>query len=536
MPTTTLNQSLRNAAHSDRHEPSYISSKSKTTGSTNDREPGMSDILTVAANRELARRTSVSFTVILIYLIFVFITPVFREQTRLVMFFGGLITLSVIFRVLVARQGMRSEALLASPTWFRNYCIATMIMSVAWTGFIVAMCFIYATQWISLLSVLCSVGIASTASSSLAPSPRLGRVYVTSLVVPIVAVGFWEGSRASVSLSVLLCIFVVAITVMTKDNGSQFWAELTTIERLNVQKAELEKVIVRIGKNSGELKEASTTLSALSNSMSRGAGAMSDESRHVAEVAADFNTDSQSIAEAMQVLTVKTDRAAGTIGGMTETINAIVHSTANTKRIAGNAVRQADSATSKVSELGTSARQVGKITQAIKEISEQTNLLALNATIEAARAGEAGKGFSVVANEIKDLATQTAEATLKIKQQIETIQQVIAETVAEIDQISRITNEIDSSISESAETVAEQAATSKGIADMVTEASLEMTALGGRVVSSSKSAERISSGITGVSEVANEVAANSAQVDASAETLMRLANALNEIVISSQQV
>lgn len=61
------------------------------------------------------------------------------------------------------------------------------------------------------------------------------------------------------------------------------------------------------------------------------------------------------------------------------------------------------------------AQDISKVTEVITEISEQTNLLALNATIEAARAGEAGKGFAVAANEIKELAKQTAEATKEIK-------------------------------------------------------------------------------------------------------------------------
>jgi methyl-accepting chemotaxis protein len=64
--------------------------------------------------------------------------------------------------------------------------------------------------------------------------------------------------------------------------------------------------------------------------------------------------------------------------------------------------------------IGNSLSEVAGISGAIEAIARQTNLLALNATIEAARAGEAGRGFAVVAGEVKALAGQTREATLRI--------------------------------------------------------------------------------------------------------------------------
>ena len=85
-------------------------------------------------------------------------------------------------------------------------------------------------------------------------------------------------------------------------------------------------------------------------------------------------------------------------------------------------VRQADEADRVVTALGQSLQQVASMAQLIAGVADQTKLLALNATIEAARAGEAGRGFSVVADEVKTLATTTAESTSKITSIISTLE------------------------------------------------------------------------------------------------------------------
>lgn len=77
----------------------------------------------------------------------------------------------------------------------------------------------------------------------------------------------------------------------------------------------------------------------------------------------------------------------------------------------------------KIEKLNTECIKISDVSKLINSIAEQTNLLALNATIEAARAGESGKGFAVVAKEVKELSTQTKNATEAIGNSLLTVQE-----------------------------------------------------------------------------------------------------------------
>lgn len=102
--------------------------------------------------------------------------------------------------------------------------------------------------------------------------------------------------------------------------------------------------------------------------------------------------------------------------------------------------------------------QIDELAAAIDAVAAQTNLLALNATIESARAGEAGKGFAVVAGEVKELASQTQQATDRIRSVIDNVRNEVTDASAAAQRIQATITEVFSAQNSIAEEMNQQAA------------------------------------------------------------------------------
>jgi methyl-accepting chemotaxis protein PixJ len=197
------------------------------------------------------------------------------------------------------------------------------------------------------------------------------------------------------------------------------------------------------------------------------------------------------------------------------------------RTVAGiSTIRETVSETAKkVKRLGEASQKISKVVNLIGNFAAQTNLLALNAAIEAARAGEEGRGFSVVAEEVRALAQQSAAATADIEQLVEEIQaqtnEVVAAMEAGTEQVVAGTELVEESrqklgqISASStlvnQLIQEISQASKEQTQAATEVGQTMSNVASIAYDTSKGSEEVSASFSKLLEVAQELQLSVAQ-------------------------
>ncbi|TWT78719.1 Methyl-accepting chemotaxis protein 4 [Planctomycetes bacterium CA13] len=192
-------------------------------------------------------------------------------------------------------------------------------------------------------------------------------------------------------------------------------------------------------------------------------------------------------------------RLADTVSELTACIADIAKSAERASSVAGESADLVGKNDESISRLHSAATEIGRVVDVIQEIAEQTNLLALNATIEAARAGEAGKGFAVVATEVKELAKQTANATIDIRKRIAGIQECSEQVVSSMDSIGNSISNVDGE--------------SKAIAAAVEQQSISAQEISQNVEQSASVAQSVAKRVQQSADLVRGIMQNSASVD-----------------------
>lgn len=302
------------------------------------------------------------------------------------------------------------------------------------------------------------------------------------------------------------------------------------VASLNSMSANLKSMFGDVRTGVGMLMSSSSELSAVSEQITSNSDHTAEASGTVSTAADEMTDNMNEVSASTEQTTVSIQMIAAASEEMTATIEEIAGNTAKGSEITRGAVDEARMVSEKVTELGSAAKEINQVTETISEISEQTNLLALNATIEAARAGEAGKGFAVVAEEIKALARQTADATGEIRGKISGIQTVTSESVDAIESIVTVIHDINQVVTTVAASIEEQSATTREISQSAAQAASGGQAVSENVGQASAAAEGVAQSISEVSRAAREMNEGSLQIRTKARELSGLADQLSGLV------
>ena len=135
------------------------------------------------------------------------------------------------------------------------------------------------------------------------------------------------------------------------------------------------------------------------------------------------------------------DKLIKSIFGLAETINEVAISVSELASSSESLAESGQMSIERVTDLSDRQKETLNILELIREIATQTNLLGLNAAIEAARSGEHGRGFSVVAEEVRKLATKSQDSVKNIEVILEEMDSSVKQISSSIDTVGAISEE-----------------------------------------------------------------------------------------------
>jgi methyl-accepting chemotaxis protein len=311
-------------------------------------------------------------------------------------------------------------------------------------------------------------------------------------------------------------------------NGNDEMAVLS--RRFNAFVGKLQDLMKEISANSSKVTSASGDLASVTTELAATAEEMTAQSNTVAGASEEATSNVNNISASAEEMSRGVTSVATAIEEMSSSLNEVAQNCQKEVQIANDTNTRTRDTQELMNRLNESAQAIGKVVDVINDISDQINLLALNATIEAASAGDAGKGFTVVANEVKELAKQTAHATDEISVQIREMQNNTTNSIKAIESVAAKIEEINSISQSIVAAVEEQSATINEIAKSINGADGAASEIARNVSESGKGLREVASNILGVNTAARETASGVARIKRGMDDFARLGEALRKSV------